>query len=104
MTLSDVVARTIPLAEAAKPTALRRFLRQRSQLALMRLVTVAFAGRDGVTPARVFDAVREATDRPQDPDSLIAVLLATERLADRLTAGLSVLTAAGTDLEQMPVE
>lgn len=104
MTLSDVVARTIPLAEAAKPTALRRFLRQRSELALLRLLIVASCGRPGVTPARVYDAVREATDRPQDPDSLIAELLATERLADRLTAGREVLTAAGTDLEVLTVE
>lgn len=104
MTVSEVVTRTIPLAAAAKPTALRRFLRQRSPLALVRLLIVATAGRPGVTPARVYDAVREATDRPLDPDSVIAALLATERLADRLTAGAQVLTAAGTNLEELTVE
>lgn len=104
MMLSEVVARTIPLAAAGKPTALRRFLRQRSPLALIRLLTVAFAGRPGVTPARVFDAVCEATNRPLDPDSVIAELLATEQLADRLTAGAKVLAAAGPVLEEMPVE
>ena len=104
MTLSEVVDRTIPLAEAANPAALRRFLRERSPLALMRLLIVAYAGRDGVTPERVYDAVREATDRPQDPESLIAALLATERLADRLTAGMIVLSVASTDLDKMPLE